>query len=239
MEHINLLVLAGGFGMRLRAAVSAVPKTLAPVVDRPFLQYQIENWVKQGVTGFTFLLHHQAASIEAFLASLRSEGWLNGCELRTLAEPRPLGTGGAIANAVQQMHFTDSFLVTNADTWLGSGIGRISETEAPSIATVSVEDSERYGALRLDQDRRVVAFEEKQGNAGPGWINAGLYHLHVRSFQDWNGQPFSLERELLPNLVKAGELKAVPLQAEFIDIGVPADYFRFCRWIESGKADPL
>jgi NDP-sugar pyrophosphorylase family protein len=54
-------------------------------------------------------------------------------------------------------------------------------------------------------------------------------------FEDWSGQAFSLERDLFPELAKVGHLRAAPLQAEFIDIGVPADYFRFCRWVESGK----
>lgn len=234
-----MLVLAGGFGTRLGPAVSEVPKPLAPVVNRPYLDYQIENWIEQGVTSLTFLLYHQAALIEAFLKSQPSEKRLGACQLHTLTEPHPLGTGGAIAYAVQQLQMTGSFLVTNADTWLGSGIEQVSETEMPSIAIVRIENSERYGRVRLEQQSRVVAFEEKQNSAGPGWINAGLYHLHADLFQDWNGQAFSLERELFPKLANTGQLRAAPLRTEFIDIGVPDDYFRFCRWIESGRVGVL
>ena len=165
MRQINLLVLAGGFGTRLRSVVSEVPKPLAPVIGRPFLHYLIEGWVKQGVTHLTFLLHHQADLIETFLELQKSDGLLKGCEVRTLLEPQPLGTGGAIAYAVQQLHMTGSFLVTNADTWLGSGIGQISEASVPAMAIVRVGNSERYGSVEVRQGR-VISFEEKQDSIG-------------------------------------------------------------------------
>jgi D-glycero-alpha-D-manno-heptose 1-phosphate guanylyltransferase len=234
----NLVVLAGGFGTRLRSAISEVPKPLAPVADRPYLHYLIEHWVAQGVTELTFLLHHQAHFIEAFLELQQNEGWLRNCIVHTLTEPQPMGTGGAVAYAVQQFRMTGSFLVANADTWLGSGIGQIAETTAPAIAIVQVENVERYGSVRVQQNR-VVGFEEKQNSSGLGWINAGLYHLHADLFRAWDGQPFALERELFPKLANAAEFKAVPLETDFIDIGVPNDYFRFCRWIESGKTGVL
>jgi len=186
----------------------------------------------------TFLLHHQADLIEAFLSSQRREGRLRGCEVRTLIEPRPLGTGGAVAYAVRQFSLTDSFLVTNADTWLGTGIQQLSTTELPAMAIVQVEHAERYGSVRIEQDK-VVAFEEKQNSAAAGWINAGLYHLHADLFRNLDDQPFSLERELFPTLVAAGRLQSVPLKTDFIDIGIPEDYFRFCRWIESEKTGVL
>jgi D-glycero-alpha-D-manno-heptose 1-phosphate guanylyltransferase len=234
----NLVVLAGGFGKRLRSAVPEVPKPLAPVIGLPFLHYLIERWVEQGITQFTFLLHHQASSIKAFLELQQNEGLLRDCVLRTLTESQPLGTGGAVAFAIQQLRMTGSFLCANADTWLGSGIDQLVKVPAPAMAIVQVDSSERYGSV-LVQQNKVVAFEEKQNSSGPGWINAGLYHLHADLFDGWNGLPFALERELFPTLVDAGQLLAVPLVTDFIDIGIPKDYFRFCRWIESGKVGVL
>lgn len=221
----------------MRSAVSAVPKPLAPIGDRPFLSFLIESWIAQGVTQMTFLLHHQAELIEAFLARQQTEG-LQGCEVRTLREPQPLGTGGAVAYAVQQLRLSGPFLVTNADTWLGAGIAQTAAAAAPALASVAVDNTERYGRIQVKQDR-VVAFEEKQDSSGPGSINAGLYHLHAELFQDWKGEPFSLERELFPKLVAAGQLRAVPLKTDFIDIGIPDDYYRFCRWIDSEKTGVL
>jgi D-glycero-alpha-D-manno-heptose 1-phosphate guanylyltransferase len=236
MPPTNLFVLAGGFGTRLRAAVSKVPKPLAPVVDRPYLHYLIENWIEQGVTSITFLLHHQADLIEAFLESRKGADHRPGiCDIGTLIEPFPLGTGGAIAFAVQQLQMTGSFLATNADTWLGTGIRQVIEAGAPAMAVVRVDNSDRYGNVRIEQNT-VAGFDEKQASGGAGWVNAGLYHLHAAQFKDWTSQAFSLERELFPTLANAGQLKAIPLETEFIDIGIPEDYFRFCRWIQSGKS---
>ena len=231
----DLLVLAGGFGTRLRSAVAAVPKPLAPVNDRPYLHYLLEHWLEQGVRSLTFLLHHQAGLIESYLESQREAGLLQACEVRTLTEPMPLGTGGAIAHAVQRLRLTGSFLVANADTWLGTGIEQVAATAAPAMAMVRVDSTERYGSVRTQRDK-VIEFAEKQHSSGPGWINAGLYHLDAALFRDWQHEPFSLEGELFPSLASAGTLSAVPLQTEFVDIGVPPDYLRFCRWVEAGKA---
>lgn len=238
MKQIKLLVLAGGFGKRLRSAVSDVPKPLAPVNGRPFLSYQIANWLDQGVGLLAFLLHYEVNSIEVFLESCRKQNRFENCEIRTLKESEPLGTGGAVAFAVQQLQLTGEFLVANADTWLGSGVQQVFEAEAPALATVQVEDSERYGSVQVENNK-VVAFKEKQHSSGPGLINAGLYHLNADLFKDWNGQPFSLERELFPKLANSGILKSVFLETDFIDMGVPEDYFRLCQWIESGKKGAL
>lgn len=239
MADVELLVLAGGFGTRLRAAVPDLPKPLAPVLGRPYLSYQLESWLRQGVTSLTFLLHHQAEAIATFLASRARETARARCVVRTVTEPRPLGTGGAIAYAVRELQLTGSFLVTNADTWLDGGIDAIWRAQPPSIGVVQVADAERYGAVRLGHDGVIAAFEEKGADARAGWINAGLYHLDASLFHDWHGQPLSLEREVFPQLAAAGRLRAVPLQTEFIDIGVPADYARFCNWVESGKLAAL
>lgn len=235
---VRLLVPAGGFGTRLRSAVAGVPKPLAPVNGRPFLQYLIESWVEQGVSEFTFLLHYQAEMVANFLLAQQSMGCLKGCVLTMVVEPQPLGTGGAIAFAVRELNMAGTFLVANADTWIGSGIQQLVRVGASSMAAIEVENSERYGSLRIEGEY-VVAFKEKQDSGGAGWINAGLYHLDCNAFQRWNGEPYSVERSLFPSLAKSRQLKAVVLSADFIDIGIPEDYYRFCRWIESGKARKL
>lgn len=226
----KLLVLAGGFGTRLRDTVADVPKPLAPVAGKPYLHHLLKNLVSQGVNEFVFSLFHQSKLIEEFLITERELGVLRGCQVDTLVEPSPLGTGGAIAYAVQRGVVRDNFLVTNADTWLGAGQAEVLGSPAPTIATVRVADAGRYGTVEC-ADGKVISFLEKQPGAGK--INAGLYHLSSELFKDWDGLPFSLERDLFPKLALQGRLNSVSLDTEFIDIGVPEDYFQFCRWIES------
>lgn len=234
----EMLVLAGGFGTRLRSAVVDVPKPLAPAGAHPFIYYLIESWIRQGVCKLTFLLHHQAKFIEDYLRDLKAEGLLKNCTVQTLTEPQPLGTGGAVAYAVRQLGLSDSFLVTNADTWLGSGINEIGLGGSPAMAVLRTSTTERYGAVRVHEGK-VVSFQEKQSSQGPGLINAGLYHLPAALFQQWAGAPFSLERDVFPGLVEAGQLRSVELNTDFIDIGIPEDYYRFCHWIESGRNHKL
>lgn len=232
------MVLAGGFGTRLRSVVSTVPKPLAPVAGLPFLQYLIECWLEQGVAKLTFLLHYQADTIAGFLESQQGRELLRGCAVQILIEPQPLGTGGAVAYAVQQSNLTEPFLVANADTWLGSGLRDVLADAPPTIGVVRVANSERYGSVRFE-GHRILAFKEKQHAKGAGWINAGLYHLRPDLFRDWNGLPFSLEGDLFPDLAAAGHLRATRVETEFIDIGIPEDYMRFCDWIDSGKTRVL
>ncbi len=235
---MRLLVLAGGFGSRLKTVVADVPKALAPIGDVPFLQLQLEHWRAQGLREFTFLLHHQADQIIAFLQA-QQDVLLQGCQVDWLIEPTPMDTGGALAHAVKAHDLKDNFLMTNADTWLGGGIREMIQAAAPSMAIVNLPDVSRYGQVHFDDDRCVTAFAEKNGQCAAGWINAGLCHLPPDLFKNWDGQPFSLESNLFAKLVQSHHLTAVPLQTDFIDIGVPADYHRFCRWVAAGRHDPL
>lgn len=235
---IEMLVLAGGFGTRLKTVVADVPKALAPVCGVPFLQLQLEHWITQGLRKFTFLLHHQADQIIELL-QVHQSGILKDCQVKWLIEPSPLDTGGAIAHAVREMNLTGDFLITNADTWLGEGIQELIQAISPAMAILRLPDVRRYGQVDIDQDFLVTTFFEKDLRSRPGWINAGLCHLNADLFKDWDGKPFSLERKLFSELVQSKILSAVPLQTDFIDIGVPEDYYRFCRWIGTGRQVPL
>lgn len=235
---MKLLVLAGGFGTRLKTVITDVPKALAPIGDVPFLQLQLEHWLAQGLREFTFLLHYQADQIIAFLQA-HQVGLLKDCQVNWLIEPTPMDTGGAIAHAVKELGLTEDFLMTNADTWLGGGIHEMMQTAAPAMAVVNLADVSRYGQVHFDHAQRVTAFAEKNGQSAAGWINAGLSRLDAGLFRNWDGQPFSLERDLFATLVQNRRLTAVPLQTDFIDIGVPADYHRFCRWVVTGRQNPL
>ena len=231
---MKMLVLAGGFGTRLQSVVAEVPKALAPVGQVPFLYLQIEHWIAQGLRSFVFLLHHKADLIISFLEAEKN-GLLTGCQVSWLVEPTPMDTGGAVAYAVQQLHLKGSFLITNADTWVGTGVQEVAQSAAPSMAVLNLRDTSRYGQVQFNEEFYVTSFSEKSSSQEMGWINAGLCHMSTDFFNNWDGQPFSLERISFLELAGRGVLKAVPFQTDFIDIGIPEDYLRFCRWIESGK----
>lgn len=235
---MKLLVLAGGFGTRLQSVVAEVPKALAPVGEVPFLHLQIEHWIAQGLRSFVFLLHHQADLIISFLEAEKN-GLLKDCEATWLIEPTPMDTGGAVAYAIKQLNLSGDFLLSNADTWLGAGVKDISRSAAPSMAVLNLRDASRYGQVQFNEQFNVTAFSEKKANQGSGWINAGLCHLNADLFKNWDRQPFSLEKFFYPELASRGTLKAVPLQTDFIDIGIPDDYLCFCHWIAAGRKGKL
>jgi NDP-sugar pyrophosphorylase family protein len=235
---MKLLVLAGGFGTRLQSVVSSVPKALAPIGEVPFLHLQVEHWKDQGLQSFVFLLHHQAELIIAFLQS-EQQGLFKNCDVQWVVEPKPMDTGGALAYAIEKLDIVGDFLVTNADTWLGAGIKEVSQAKSPAMAVVKVENAGRYGRVAFDSNDIITAFQEKNSVAGAGWINAGLSLLNAGLFKDWNHEPFSLEKVCFTKLTAQGTMKAIPLHGDFIDIGIPEDYFRLCRWIESRKVGVL
>lgn len=235
---MRLLVLAGGFGTRLKETVGNIPKALAPIDGVPFLRLQLEHWLSQDINELSFLLHHQAEEIILFLQSEKL-GLLKDCKIDWLIESAPMDTGGAVANAVRELNLKGDFLVTNADTWLGTGMVELMHSISPSMAVVNLADVSRYGQVQFDRDFHVIRFAEKSAASGPGWINAGIFHLDADLFENWDGRPFSLERELFVDLVQTRRLKAVQLNTDFLDIGVPADYNHFCGWVADGRKTPL
>jgi D-glycero-alpha-D-manno-heptose 1-phosphate guanylyltransferase len=235
---MKMLILAGGLGTRLRDVVRDVPKALAPVGSVPFLHYQVEHWIAQGVKGLVFLLHHKAELIDRFIEERRST-LLANCEVTSIIEPQPLDTGGAVAYAVRQLGLDGEFIVTNADTWLGSGVRELVNAGSDTMVVVRHEEVSRYGVVDIDDTGFVCAFREKGERRRGGWVNAGMCMLRAKHFKNWNGQRLSLEIDIFPRLLTARQLKALPLKSDFIDIGVPEDYIRFCHWQESGREGSL
>ena len=229
-----ILVLAGGFGSRLKSLVSDVPKPLAPVCGKPFLIHLLENLYSLGGREFIFLLYYEADAIKEILAEVINNKDLDGIKIKNVVEDMPLGTGGSIMNAVNVLNINESFMVINADTWLGSGFEQLSLSSPNTIAAVRVKDCSRYGALVVT-DGKIEQFVEKKLSYESGLINAGLYHLSPDIFNQVLDTTFSLEADIFPSVIDRGMLSAIEINTDFIDIGVPEDYLRFCRWIEAEK----
>jgi D-glycero-alpha-D-manno-heptose 1-phosphate guanylyltransferase len=219
------IVLAGGLGTRLRSAVPDLPKCLAPIAGRPFLEWQLRSLSQRGVAHFVLALGHGADMV---LESLRGP-WTQGLSIETVIEHELLGTGGAARFAMNEAGLDDA-LIANGDTFLGGSLNAMLEPletgELMRIATVRVPDRARFGGVAVNNAQRVTAFLEK-GQTGAGLINAGLYRVHRQAFDSEKGSIFSMETEVMPRLVMAAGLQARELAGPFIDIGIPSDYHRF------------
>jgi len=232
-----MLILAGGFGTRLKAVLPDVPKALAPVNEIPFIDHVIDNCALQGVTDIICLLHYEAEKIQKNLSLLIKKKNLSEVRLRSITEDKPLGTGGAIINAIKELNIREQFLVMNADTWLSGGIKDICLMDSPALGVTSVENCERYGSIKI-KNGFIEEFVEKNNSFGRNNINAGLYHFSPKDFSQYSsGVTLSLEKEILPNMVKNQSLKGIVLDVSFVDIGIPEDYYKFCRMMENGELD--
>jgi D-glycero-alpha-D-manno-heptose 1-phosphate guanylyltransferase len=220
---MEAIVLAGGFGTRLRAVVSDVPKPMAPVAGRPFLEILLGSLAAKGVRRVVLSVGHLAEAVTSHFG----DAW-GGLSIAYAVESEPLGTGGATKLALAQCR-DDPVLVLNGDTfldleldalvaqWRGSG--------APIVVARAVDDTARFGRLGVEGGR-IVAFAEK-GVPGPGLINAGCYLLPRGFLDDMpTGRAFSLETDVFVPRVAASVIEVFSSSGLFIDIGVPDDYAR-------------
>lgn len=217
--------------MRLRSAVPDLPKCLAPIAGRPFLEWQLRSLVERGVESFVLALGYGA---EHVLRELENS-WANSLSIRTVTEQELLGTGGAALFAMQETGL-EEVLIANGDTFVGGSLQEmllpldLNQGELMRIATVQVTDRSRFGGVSVNADKNVIAFLEK-GQAGGGLINAGLYRIHHEAFGIEAKRYLSMETQVMPNLIINSNLKACEVTGPFVDIGVPEDYNFFDRCI--------
>jgi len=234
---MQMLVLAGGFGTRLRGTVRDVPKPLAPINGIPLLQLQLQHWINQGQRNFIFLLHYQAELIIKLLDK-QSKYFGDAISIDWIVEEKALGTGGSVANAIHEFGLEGSVLIANADTWLDGGLQEIINSSSAVLGVINVKNTKRYGTVILNDAYYVTGFFEKRINSSigtEGMINAGLYKLPTFFFEGDYKLAFSLENEILPQISSSGLLKAEILEGAFFDIGIPEDYYKFCDWHRRNK----
>ncbi len=216
VEHeTKILVLAGGLGTRLRPLTHTMPKVLVPVLGRPFIEFVLEDFARQGFTRFVLSVGFLADQVEAHLG----DGSQLGYRVEYVREEEPLGTGGAIRLALPRL--SDPFVVVNGDTLLQLDLAAMLDAhrragEPMTLAAAHVPDRGRYGALQL-REGRVTRFEEKRPDAGAGLINGGVYAMDHALLQGAPAGAFSLERDWLPRFT--GRLGAFETRGYFVDMG--------------------
>lgn len=221
MYDTPILILAGGFGTRLKPLVSDLPKPMAPVGEKPFLEYIIRSIVSQGFKNIVLLTGYKSEKIEEY--------FLNGkelsCNIRYSHEKSPLGTGGAPKQAIRDLSLNDFFLI-NGDTIAELCLKDIYLKEKNVIALKQIDDISRYGEVKVDKNEKVMLFKEKKDVIQPGLINAGVYYLQSNIFDQHNKSFISLEEDILPSLVKDNALIGKNITKTFLDIGIPDDYLK-------------
>jgi len=217
------VILAGGFGTRLQSVLKEVPKPMADVAGKPFLEWILrflkQNGFSQSILSTGYLSH----VIESYFGGEPIEGF----DVRCVEEKEPLGTAGGFLNCIKKSNLeADAWLVCNGDSMTLANLAPFLELANANNFTAAVfgveqDDASRYGTLKLNNQNRLEAFLEKR--PGRGLINSGIYlfsdHI-VRQFSD--KMPLSFEMDVFPMLL----MQEIPVhvfraEAPFIDIGIP------------------
>jgi mannose-1-phosphate guanylyltransferase len=228
VSSLKALVLAGGFGTRLRPLSCTRPKMLFPIANRPLIDWTLKHLSEDGVDTAILAVNHMAEALVRYLGPTKYD-----LGIIYSREQRPLGTGGPLRKAKDMLE-DEPFLVLNGDVLSDIDYGRIvnfhkQQGGLASIALVQVHDPTRYGAVELDSEKRILRFIEKPefGRAPSNLINAGIYILDPKVI-DYipEGRSVSIEKEVFPVLAEEGELFGFEIHGTWIDIGVPEDYLK-------------
>lgn len=236
---MQAILLCGGMGTRLRSVVSDRPKPMADICGKPFLQYLLEMLRDKGITEVIFALGYMGEMIEEYF----QDGSAFGLKISYSYEEEPLGTGGAIRNALPKI-LEQEVLVLNADTYFPmdyQGLLRFHQENDGdfSLATRAVPDISRYGAVRRDAAGRILAWNEKLEDGGQplaGEINGGIYVMKKSLIAEIPEGKQSLEQDYIPKWLSEGKrIFGLPFHGYFMDIGIPKDYQQFITDVEQGK----
>ena len=221
LSGIDVAILVGGLGTRLRGVVDDVPKPFAPVLGRPFIFYLLDMLANRGARSVTLCSGYMAE----FVRETTGSEWL-GMPIHHSVEPEPLGTGGALAHARKFLKSSRT-LVMNGDTWFEPEFGGFlaaAETSDFCIAAAKVSDASRYGTLECDSSGLLISFKEKSSATLPGLINAGIYCASQDVLGCLPQLRTSLESVIIPKLAAEGRVHVFQSTSPFLDIGIPKDY---------------
>ena len=221
------IVLAGGLGTRLRGTIGDLPKPLAPVRDRPFLEYLLDYWIGQGVSRFVLSVGYRHEMIIAhFGAAYR------GTSISYAVEDRPLGTGGGLLLATSAVSSPGPFLVLNGDTYFEAPLQRLRDFHSArgaeaTLALFRAPQDGRYLGLKIGALGEVLALDA--GEKG-GLANGGVYLIERGLLDAGSWRPsasLSFEEDILPFALRSGQrVYGLECAGRFLDIGVPHDYAR-------------
>lgn len=218
------IILAGGLATRLKDTLVDIPKSMAKIGDKPFLAYLLDYLQANGIKQVVLSVGHRHQPIKDYF----------GNKYKSLAivyaiEEEPLGTGGAIANALQFVQ-SDELFVLNGDTYFPVDLAKMEKTHRDKKADLTIAlkemiEFDRYGTVKVNKEDRIEAFVEKSYRE-QGLVNGGIYRLKKSMMQNGFPEKFSFEKDVLENRVNLIRMYGYISAVYFIDIGIPEDLKR-------------
>jgi D-glycero-alpha-D-manno-heptose 1-phosphate guanylyltransferase len=218
---VRVVILAGGFGTRVKHLLPGLPKPMAPVLGRPFVEWVIRFYAGCGFTDFTLSTGHLSSVIEGHFTAHP----LPGMQVRCRQESVPLGTAGGFLNCTDPaLPADDLWLIVNGDSLVFADpralLERVRTGAAAGLLGLSLPDASRYGSLEVAPQGWLRAFREKQ--PGAGTINAGVYAFTQATVSALPARrPLSFELDVFPWLATEGRVAVEAVAAPFLDIGTP------------------
>lgn len=222
-EQITAVVLAGGFGTRIKHLLGDLPKPMAPVNGRPFVEWVVRYLAAQGIRKVILSTGHLAETMEKHFAPQPVKNVRATC----VPETTPLGTAGGFLNAASSAKEKPAaWLVLNGDSLVVAPLQEFFATlnhpeNEGAILGVPMADASRFGTLSQNSAGDLTGFNEKKPGAGN--INAGVYLFRDAALKKFPAKaPLSFELDVFPALIHGGaRLKTVLSEAPFLDIGTP------------------
>ncbi|CAD5244209.1 sugar phosphate nucleotidyltransferase [Thermococcus camini] len=226
---MKAVILAGGFGTRLRPLSSTRPKPMIPVLGKPNLQYLLESLEKiQEIDEIILSVHYMRGEIREFIDEKMAD---YPKTIRFVNDPMPLETGGALKNV--EDYVDGDFLVIYGDVFTNFDFRELIKAHKENdglitVAVTKVYDPEKYGVVELDDGNQVTHFEEKPHRPRTNLVDAGIYMVNKKVLEEIpKNKEVYFEREVLPKYVARGLVYAhkIPREYHWIDLGTPDDLF--------------
>jgi mannose-1-phosphate guanylyltransferase len=223
---MDVIVLAGGFGTRLRPWTDSMPKPLLPILDKSMIEHVVAVLPESLVDRVLIAAGYGVEQMREYFSTLSLP-----YEMVIVEETGPLGTGGAIANCKDYLT-GGTFCVINGDLITSLRVEEMLEVHNTNegIATISlweVEDPSRFGVADFDHEEgKISRFQEKppKGEAYSNLINAGTYILEPDIFKLMPEGAHSIERDVYEDLAEIGGLNGFPFEGWFVDAGTSDSY---------------
>lgn len=227
----KIFILCGGFGTRLRSVIDNVPKPMAPILDKPFLYYQINEIRRSFPDTMIYLLTY-------YLSEVIEEYFENDSSICIIKEEQPLGTGGSVKYAIDFLNisYNNSVLVFNGDTYIKPNLKDMikhSEREITILGSFQ-KNCSRYGTLKIDDDL-IIDFNEKNENSKNSYINGGCYLFRNLNFFNSVDKIFSIEDEFKKKIDNNQKIYIYKYDDVFIDIGIPEDYNKMKKYVGDNR----
>jgi mannose-1-phosphate guanylyltransferase len=238
LQGLKAVILVGGPGTRLQPLTDDKPKSMLPVLNRPFMEHAIAYLKQFGIEDIILTLNYLPDSIQGYFG----DGHRCGVSLRYCLEKEPLGTAGAVKNA--EAHLDGTFVVLNGDVFTDMNLADMLalHRDKGAAATISlswVDNPSAFGVVETDADHKVKRFIEKPplAEAATNWINAGIYILEPEVLKYIPSERhYMFERGLFPDLLDMGKpVYGYPFRSYWLDMGTPEKYFSLNTDLLSSK----